>query len=409
MTTSTRPAMRVALIVAQLGYGLLAMMLCIPSMPDWATQFGQSQAEVQLSFSAFVVTFGAMQLVYGPASDRLGRKRVLLAGLAVAALGSVAAALATSLWPLVAARALQGAGAAAGMVISRALVQDFFQGPERTRVLGYVGMAMGLMPPLATLLGGQLHVHLGWPSNFVLSAVLAVVLWVAAWRGLAPDRPERSTAPGAPSAWQATTRAYARLAREPAFARYVLVMAMATATFYAFLGGAPLVLRRFGVGPEGVGLYIMCVPLSYIVGNYLTTRWVRQHGEARIMAWGQGLTLAGAALMPGLALAGADHPLAIVLPLLVLGLGHGLLVPPTLAGSVGLVPALAGAAAAVAGVGQQVLGAAGGWAVGLLDHAHSAAPLGLLMLALASAGALAQLGLHRPGMRPREAATVERR
>lgn len=403
MSTSAR----VAMIVAQLGYGLLAMMLCIPSMPDWAALFGQGQAQVQLTFSAYVVAYGGMQLVYGPASDRLGRRRVLLAGLAVATLGSALAALAPSLWLLVAARALQGAGAAAGMVIGRALVQDFFQGPERTRVLAYVGMAMGVMPPTATLLGGQLHVHLGWQANFVLSTLLAAGLWLAAWRGLAPDVPAGRG--GVASAWREAAAAYARLAREPAFARFVLVMAMATATFYAFLGGAPLVLRRWGVGPEGVGLYIMCVPLSYIVGNFLTTRWVRRAGEARIMAWGQGLTLAGAALIPGLALAGIDHALALALPLLVLGLGHGLLVPPALAGSVGLMPALAGAAAAVAGVAQQLLGAAGGWAVGLLDHRHGALPLGLLMLALAGAGAVAQLGLHRPGAAATGRPTLDRR
>lgn len=398
---------RVALIVAQLGYGLLAMLLCIPSMPDWASLFGESQAHVQLAFSAYVVAYGGMQLVYGPASDRLGRRRVLLAGLALATLGSALAALAPTLWLLVAARVLQGAGAAAGMVIGRALVQDFFQGPERTRVLAYVGMAMGVMPPTATLLGGQLHVHLGWQANFVLSAVLGAMLWLTAWRALAPDAPPAQA--GAGSAWRAAAAAYARLARESAFVRYALVMAMATATFYAFLGGAPLVLRRWGVGPEGVGLYIMCVPLSYIIGNFLTSRWVHRLGEAGLMAWGQGFTLAGAALIPALAWGGVDHPLALALPLLVLGLGHGLLVPPTLAGTVGLVPALAGSAAAVAGVAQQVLGAAGGWAVGLLDHGHGAAPLGLLMLALASAGAVAQLGLHRPGAAAPGRPTLDRR
>ncbi|NWL95577.1 MFS transporter, partial [Klebsiella pneumoniae] len=85
-------------------------------------------------------------------------------------LGSVVAALATDLPTLVAGRVLQGAGSAAGMVVGRALIQDLFQGPQRTRVMAYVGMAMGLCPPLGTIVGGQLHVGLGWQANFVLMA-----------------------------------------------------------------------------------------------------------------------------------------------------------------------------------------------------------------------------------------------
>ena len=106
-----------------------------------------------------VVTYGSLQLVYGPLSDRLGRKRILMIGLVIAFAGSVMAVFAPDLPTLVLARLLQGAGSAACMVIGRALVQDLFAGPERTRVMAYVGMAMGLCPPLATIIGGQLHVR----------------------------------------------------------------------------------------------------------------------------------------------------------------------------------------------------------------------------------------------------------
>jgi len=165
--------MLIANLLAQLAFGLLAMTICLPSMQEWSAIFGSSQAAVQLTFSGYVVAYGVLQLVYGPLSDRWGRKRVLLLGLAVGCAGSVAAALAPDLNTLVAARVLQGAGCAAGMVVGRALVQDLFLGPQRTRVLAYAGMAMGLVPPIATVLGGQLHVSLGWRANFVLIALLA--------------------------------------------------------------------------------------------------------------------------------------------------------------------------------------------------------------------------------------------
>lgn len=388
----------VANLLAQLAFGLLAMTISIPSMQDWAADFGASQARVQLTFSAFVVAYGALQLLYGPLSDRLGRQRVLLAGLALAGLGSVLAALAPSLALLTAARVLQGAGCAAGMVVGRAMVQDLCQGPERTRVMAYIGMTMGLCPPLATLLGGQLHVRLGWQANFVLMAVLAVLLWVAAWRGL-PDRPapapsQQPQNPAQPHWLGELLASYARLAREPDFLLYVVILAMTTATFYAFLAGAPVVLGSYGVKPDGIGLYIMCIPLAYIVGNYLTSRLAHRLAERSMMALGQALTLGGLSLVLVLALAGVNTPLALALPLVLLGLGHGLLMPSALTGTVSLLPALAGSAAAVAGLMQQLMGAAGGYAVGLFDH-PGALNLGWLMFGLASGGALAQGVLHR--------------
>jgi DHA1 family bicyclomycin/chloramphenicol resistance-like MFS transporter len=389
MTRSRR--LLVANLLAQLAFGLLAMTISIPSMQDWGAQFGTSQARVQLTFSAYVVAYGALQLLYGPLSDRLGRKRVLLGGLALAGLGSVLAASASDLALLTVARLLQGAGCAAGMVVGRAMVQDLFQGPERTRVMAYIGMTLGLCPPLATLLGGQLHVRLGWQANFVLMAVLAVLLWWAAWRGL-PDHRAPTQAP--PHWLGALLGAYGRLAREPAFLLYVTILSMSTATFYAFLAGAPVVLGSYGVKPDGIGLYIMCVPLAYIVGNYVTSRLAHRIAERRMMALGQWFTLGGLALVLVLALAGLNTPLALALPLMLLGIGHGLLVPPALAGTVSLVPALAGTAAAVAGLMQQLMGAVGGYAVGLFDH-HGALNLGWLMFALASGGLLAQLALHR--------------
>lgn len=392
----------VATLVAQLALGLLAMTLCIPSMQEWSTLLDGPQSTVQLTFSGFVLAYGGLQLVYGPLSDRVGRKPVLLAGVLLAGVASVLAALATSLPQLVAARVLQGAGCAAGMVIGRALVQDLFEGPDRTRVMAYVGMTMGLCPPLATVIGGQLHVRLGWQANFVLTALLALAAGIAAWRGL-PGRPARAAAeasagtgsgphpaPRPTGLWQA----YARLAREPAFLLHVVILGMTTATFYAFLAGAPLVLKHLGVGPDGVGFYIMNIPLAYILGNYLTSRWVRGSGERSMMRIGQALILGGLSLLLLGGLAGLQHPLALIGPLVLLGAGHGFLMPATLIGSVGVVPALAGAAAAVGGVSQQFLGALGGYVVGHFSH-DDVIHLASFMLALSLCSALAQGLLHR--------------
>lgn len=390
---SARQGPLIANLVAQLAFGLLAMTICIPSMQEWGAIFGSSQAAVQLTFSGYVVAYGGLQLLYGPLSDRLGRKKILLLGLTLGGLGSLAAALAGDLVMLTAARVLQGAGCAAGMVVGRAMVPDLFDGPQRTRVMAYIGMALGLVPPLATVIGGQLHVRLGWQANFVLLTGLAVVLFIAAWRGL-PDRAAPVAAPQQAHWLRDMASSYAQLARAPGFLLYVVLLSMTTATFYAFLAGAPIVLGSYGVGPAGIGYYIMQVPLAYIVGNYLTTHMVHRVGERAVMRLGQGSSLTGIVLMLVLALAGVDTPLALSLPLLLVGIGHGLLVPPALIGTVGLLPALAGAAAAVAGLMQQLMGAVGGFVVGLVPH-DGAVNLGWIMLTLSASAAVSLVLLQR--------------
>lgn len=378
----------IAVVIGQLAFGLLAMTICLPSMQDWPATFGASQAAVQLTFSGYVAAYGGMQLVYGALSDRLGRKPILQTGVALACIGSVLAALAPDLALLTAARVLQGAGAAAGMVTGRALVQDLFTGRERTRMMAFVGMTMGLVPPLAMVIGGQIHVRVGWQANFVLVAVLGVALLVGAGRGLPANKP-RASAASAPG-WSTLVTGYGRLLRMPAFVLYVVMLASTTSTFYTFLAGAPIVLKGYGVTPEQIGWYVMSIPIAYIFGNILTTRLIRRSGDRTIMAIGQALTVSSLLLVLALGLAGWHTPLALAVPLMLLGVGHGLLAPPTLTGTVGLVPALAGSAAAVGGLMQQLTGALGGFVVGLMPH-QGPVNLVLVMLGWTACGVAAQV------------------
>ena len=387
MATASSRAGLIANLVGQLAFGLFAMTVCIPSMQEWSAILGATQAQVQLTFSGYVFAFGGFQLVHGPLSDRLGRKPVLLGGLVLALAGSALAAAAPDVRWLIAARVLQGAGTAAGMVVSRALIQDLFSGPDRTRMMALVGMCMGLCPPLATLVGGQLHVHLGWQSNFVLTCVLAVCLLLAGWRGVPVSTPP----PRGDTHWMAQlVSGYARLLRERVFLLYVVSVSATTATMYTFMAGAPIVLGGYGVKPQHLGWYILAVPLPYILGNLTASRLVHRLGDRGLMAVGQSLTILGLCLMLAFALAGVNSPLALVLPLTLMGAGHGLMMPSTLTGAVGVVPALAGSAAGLAGLMQQMLGALGGYAVGLVTH-QDAVNLSLMMLALGVLGALAMV------------------
>jgi DHA1 family bicyclomycin/chloramphenicol resistance-like MFS transporter len=357
---------RIANLLVQIAFGLMAMTICLPSMQDWGEIFGASQPAVQLTFSVYVLTYGGLQLLYGPLSDRFGRRPVLLTGLCCAGLGALLAAFANDIVTLTVARAIQGAGSAAGIAIGRALVQDLFSGSDRTRVMAFVGMALGVTPPLGTVIGGAIHEWMGWRANFVLMALLSVALFFTALRLLGVNQ-KASTLDRRHWVIEMLT-AYATLLRQPGFIAYVALLGSTTAVFYVFISGAPSVLKSYDVGPAGVGWYIMAGPIFYILGNFLTSRLVRFLGEPSIMMIGQGLSIVGVVLMWALSALGWDSALAFALPMMLVGLGHGLMVPPTLTATVGLNPALAGAAAGMAGLMQQWVGALGGFSVGLVSH-----------------------------------------
>lgn len=394
MTTAAdriAPGLIIALF-GQMAFGLIAMTLSLPSLQEWPTIFQASQSRVQLTFSAYAATFGLVQLVYGPLSDRYGRKPLLLLGLAIASAGSALAMMAPTLDVLIAARVLQGLGTGAGMAVGRAVVQDLFSGTQRTRMMAFVGMTMGLCPPTASLVGGYLHTHLGWRSNFVLTLVLGLVLLFAVWRHL-PSAARAASAHDRPW-WADLPSAYRRLLKDHTFMLYAVMLATGTAVAHTYFAGAPIVLRQYGVGPEMLGWYIMAVPIPYMIGNALTSRLIHRWGDWRLMVTGHLMNGLGVALVLAFSLAGLHKPLALALPMMLVGVGHGLMIPPMLSRAVGLIASLAGTAAAFSGALQQASGALGAYMVGMAPDA-GALPLGLTMAAPSACGLLALFVIWR--------------
>jgi len=383
-----------ALLVAHVAFGLLAMTICIPSMQDWLGQFAATQTAVQVSFGGYIAGYGFLQLVYGPVSDRIGRRPVLLAGLFIACSASLMAALANELWLLNLSRVVQGAGCAAGAVVGRAMVQDLFQGTGRTRVMAWIGVAMGVCPPVAMLIGGYMHASYGWRANFILLAGLAAVLTLITWR-LLPREDRNASGAMERRSWRHVMHDYGSLFKNADFRAYIWILAGAVGTFYIFLGGAPQVLANYGLQPQEIGWYMVFPSVAYIFGNLSLQRLLRLGvPERRLMHVGQLLGVLGPALVFVGALIGLDTPAAAVVPMFLLGFGHGLLIPPALVATVALMTGLAGAAAAVVGVSQQLVGALGGVVVGWLPLT-GAAYFGALMLLLSGLGGWVYLRMQR--------------
>jgi len=363
-----------ALLTALVTLGPISTDLYLPSLPSLARYFAVGVDDIQLTLSVFLVGLATAQLVYGPLSDRFGRRPVLLVGLAIYVVASFVCMLSPSVPVLVVARFVQAVGACDGPVLGRAVVRDIYGREGAARVLAYMSAAMALAPAIGPILGGFLENWFGWRINFLALVVYGSGSLVIAWRIL----PETNRAPD-PQAAQLIRilLGYRGFLNHRAYVGYVLCCAFAYSGIFAFISGSSYVLQEVvGLGPIGFGLCFAGVVIGYIIGTIVAGRLSRRLGIDRLIAVGAGIGVAGGALL--LALALADTPRSslagaflIVGPMLVFMIGVGLVLPNSIAGAIGQFPRAAGAGSALLGFTRMTVAAAIGIAVAALYDGSS--------------------------------------
>lgn len=372
----------VALLAAVTAIGPFALQALTPALPSVSGEFRVPTAVTQLMLSLSLVTTAFATLVWGPLSDRLGRRPMLVAGMALAALGSGAAALAPGIWPAILGRLVQAAGAAAGAVLARAVAQDLYGRERASGVIGQITAVMVLAPMLAPVLSGLIVETVGWRGVFALSGLAALVL--AAWSrlGLRETAPPR--APDMPLAF---LRGFAEVARVRAFWSHGCFGAASLAAFLFFVGAAPYVMQEaYGAGPAVYGIAFIPLAAAYMLAN-MACGWVTAHwGPRRTILAGSALTL-GAMSVGLVAMAlGFENPLGLMVPALCHSIGAGISVPNAVAGAVGAAPERAGAASGLFGFLQFMAGAASAQVAGFVPH-------GVAMPTVAGMAVLSAIGL----------------
>jgi DHA1 family bicyclomycin/chloramphenicol resistance-like MFS transporter len=354
-----RPSL--AILIALSAIGPLALNIFVPSMPGLQATFGVSYAVAQLTLTLYLIGTAVCQLIYGPLSDRYGRRPVILVGQGIFVLASLAAAMAPTIEVLIAARAVQAVGGAAGIVISRAIVRDLYGREKSASVLGYLTVAWVLAPMLAPSIGGLLDGIGGWSASFYFLTVVGAGVWFAALAGLHETHFARETVP----ILSGFVIGFKALLRVPKFMAYTLTLAFGSGVFFSFLAGAPyIVVVVLDRSPLEYGLWFMVVSLGYMAGNALAGRFSERIGIDRMIGFGVASVLSGSVISMTLVLAGVHSPLAIFLPMILVALGNGLSLPNGIAGAMSINPALAGTAAGLAGFMQMGLGAALSQSVG---------------------------------------------
>lgn len=349
----TRPGLGLAVLLTLLvAMGPVSTDLYLPSLPAIAADLGASRALVQLTVGLFIAGFAVMMLVCGPLADRFGRKPVLLAGLAVYVLASIACALATSIAFLLAARFVQALGACVGPVVGRAIVRDLYPPREAGRILGYMASAMALAPLIGPFIGAWLALGFGWRSNFWCLALYGALVLLTLWWRLEETlrAPERGTA-------GRLLANYGLILSNRTFLGFMLCVAFAFGALFTWISNSAfVVIDHFGVAPENFGWAFGVVIAGYIAGAYGGSHAGMRFGLARATAIG---TVICAAAGLGLLIAGwtaAGGLAAIVLLMTLSLLGAGFAIPQATAGALAPFPQLAGTASALLGFLQMTTG-----------------------------------------------------
>ena len=368
---SAVPRQRVLLLTLTMtsSLGMVASTIYVPSIPAIAGAFETSIARVQLTFVGYLLAFAASMLVLGPLSDRYGRRRTILCGLALSAISSVACAISPSIVFLIAARVVQGIGACAGLVVGRAITREVWGREAAARVIAGRAIAATLMQAFAPILGGYLQGWFGWRCNFVVIGVIACVAMALVTRYV----PEGRAATAVPSRTGGMLASYRTLIGTRRFLSYAFTAAGSHSGFHIFAAGAPAVLIvGFGIPPEDYGFYASLPPMGFLVGSFLSNRLTRRLGIDGLITIGCTVLIPAASIMVTLALLGVASPYAVIGPMILICCGSGLITPNATAGSLVVNAGMVGTAS---GLGSfiQMTGAAG--ATALLSLGPSGSPL----------------------------------
>ncbi|NBB81814.1 MAG: Bcr/CflA family efflux MFS transporter [Alphaproteobacteria bacterium] len=374
-----------ALATLFVALGPITMSMYAPAMPALATALDTTPAMVQLTLTVYLGAFAVAQLIYGPLSDRFGRKPVLIAGMVIFVGGSIEAALANSIETLLLARFVQAVGACAGPAIARAIVRDLYSGPRAAKVLALVGMALTLAPAVGPAIGGHLQGWFGWRSIFIALGVFGVGVLVA---GLAMAETNHRRDPTALDPRRMVAN-YATLLRDPTYLGYVAVVACTLGGLLAYVAASPFVLMTIvGLSPEVFGWTSMLTTVGYFVGSIAANRLAGRLGLRRLALAGMTVVLVAGLILLGNVLAGWVSVIAIVAPMMLWTCGLGLAYPSAMAGALQPFPHMAGAASAMMGFLQMGAGALGSLAVARLNDG-TALSAGLVPAALAAIGFVA--------------------
>jgi len=368
------------LLTVLIGLPRITLDMHLPALPAMADDFHASDSQLQLTLTLYALGSAISLLVSGPLTDRFGRRPVLLSGLCVYAVATVACALADSIGVLIVARLFQALGGCCTTVIGRVIVRDYFARDEQARLLGLISMAMAISPMAAPVLGSLMLPFIHWRGLFIVLAVIGVALCLVVFRRLPETRPpEVAAAP--PSN---LLRLYGQLLRDRYFLRYSLAIGCVYSTYFPFISESSALLQRgFHLSAAAYALVFAATISGYMLGANLFRRLVLRVEADQLISAAIGLNVLGCVMLAGATVALPQAWLAIVLPMVVIMVSVGMVIPACQLSVLQPYGAIAGTASGLFFFIQMFLTAVSSWATGWLSDGTSQ-PL-VIMTSVASA------------------------
>ena len=350
-----------SLVVAALLTGIstlapLSIDMFLPSLPVMTELFGTSAGRMKLSVTIFVAAFAASQLVFGPLSDRFGRRPALLGGMALYALGGLVCLSSLGVIRFIAGRVLQGIAAGSGPSVGRATIRDIYGRERSAKVMSYMAVAMSLAPMLAPVLGGFLQTYFGWHSVFVVLSGLGSVFFLGYWLLVPETNLHTDKNALNPSHLKANI---ALLLRDRRYMGYTMVMALMFCGHLVFISSSSFVLISvLGLSPQMFGLSFGLVAFGIMIGAFLAGKLSGRFSIPTLVMAGTLVNTLGGGVMVLLGSLGIGGAWGIVLPMVLITMGGGLARSPAVAGAIIPFPRMAGLASALMGFVQMSSAAA---------------------------------------------------
>lgn len=392
--TGWRRVQLVLILGALSAFGPLSIDMYLPSLPTLSRDLSASASAAQLTLSACLLGLALGQVIAGPLSDTLGRRRPLLFGLGAYALASLLCAVAPSVNVLIALRLVQGVAGASGIVIARAIVRDRYTGIAAARFFSRLMLVSGIAPIAAPLIGGLLLRFTSWRGVFIVLAIVVTLVLLAAATGLAESLPPDRRQSGELRTTLATFR---RLLVDRAFVGYALSCGLAFAAMFSYISGSPFVIQDiYGLSPQAFSLIFGINALGIGIVGQISGRLVGRVSPRRLLAGGLTATaVGGAALL--LMVIGHAGLVGILPALFVVVASIGMVLPNATALALADHPRTAGSASALLGVLQFAIGAAAAPLVGVAGPG-TALPMALViaLLGISALMTFALLGRRSP-------------
>ena len=368
----------IILLAAVSALGPVGMQILLPALPVIKQTFDVSNDVAQLTLSLSMLAIAIGTLVYGPLSDKYGRKRVMLAGIVITLIGSVVCFIADSIVLLISGRFIQAFGGAVGLVLARAIVRDVYGAEEAAQVIATLVMVMVVLPMMSPALGGELMHQFGFESVFIVIALASSLAFVFLFLWL----PETLAKPVPFEGVKSMLITFSNLFSSRVFCGYAFCVTFVSVVFFSFISAAPeimvSVLKR---PPTEYGYYFIMIPAGFMTGNYVARHFGKTISIDNMIAIGASIGIIGIVLALLLQFLDMNSPFALFLPIALAVFGNGITLPNAQAAAINEFPEYAGTASGLTGFLQMSVSSVAAQAVALIFNGTVYPLLGLMLVA----------------------------